>query len=234
MTQPNPKTNPPSPLPNVLVVEDDPRLSELLVDHLNQNGFATFAATDASKARRVAAKTHLDVAILDLMLPGEDGISLAEFLHKRYNLPLIMLTAVSEMGKRYQAFKIGVDDYITKPFEPQELVYRLRAILRRSGKVKKGRLAIGGFVYDLANSTLTLKGTEVSLTTAQRELLSHLAGNHGKLQSRLSLAKALGTDGASRNVDVHIKRLRDKLAGTSCLKTVHGKGYILEAEPINP
>lgn len=216
-------------LPQVLIVDDDARLRELLVSYLEQNGFRTVDAADAVAARRSAAETALDIAIIDMMMPGEDGISLASFLHKRYNLPLIMLTAVETLPERYQAFEGGVDDYLTKPFEPKELLYRLRAILRRSGKKTKGKLRFGDYVYRLGEGQLRKDDKPLTLTTAERSLLAALASGFGKLQSRLHLAQALGRQVAPRSIDVHIKRLRDKLENTPHLRTVRSKGYILDA-----
>ena len=215
--------------PHILIVDDDHRLRQLLTSYLRQKGFHTTDAKDAVEARRLAAKVALDLAIVDLMMPGEYGTSLVTFLHKRYNLPTIMLTAVEKSKERFDAFEGGVDDYLTKPFEPQELLYRIKAILRRSGKRTRGKLRFGDYVYNLGIGRLLKSERPLPLTTAEHSLLAALASGYGKMQSRLHLSRALGRKIAPRSIDVHIKRLRDKLDNTPYLRTVRSRGYILDA-----
>ncbi len=212
--------------PHILIVDDDRRLRQLLVSYLRQNGFRPTAVKDAAQARRTIAKTAVDLAIVDLMMAGEDGISLAGFLHERHNLPMIMLTAVDEVKERFNAFEGGVDDYLTKPFDPQELLYRIKAVLRRSGKKSEGVLKFGDFAYHVAKGRLFKNGRPFALTTAENSLLATLAD--GKPQSRLHLASALGRQMEPRSIDVHIKRLRDKLGGAPYLRTVRNRGYLLD------
>jgi two-component system, OmpR family, phosphate regulon response regulator OmpR len=217
---------------HILVVDDDQRIREKLAQYLLQNGFRVSTAGDAATARATMAGLVFDMVILDVMMPGENGIELARDLKSTSNVPICMLTARAEPEERIQGLEVGVDDYIAKPFEPRELLLRLRNILKRrqgpSGP--RDEIAMGEFVFHVGRGELKRGEESIKLTERERDLLRHFALRPGTPVARHELAADEST-GTERAIDVQINRLRRKIesdpANPVYLQTVRGKGYIL-------
>ncbi|EDP64790.1 DNA-binding response regulator PetR [alpha proteobacterium BAL199] len=228
-------------LPHILVVDDDHRLRELLRRFLSDNGFRVSAAGDAAEARARMAGVAYDLMVLDVMMPGESGIELTRDLRRRERIPILMLTAMGEAEHRIAGLESGVDDYLAKPFEPRELLLRIRTILRRVGEPSVAQAAaadtevrFGPFRFDLGQSILWRGDTPVRLTEAEAALLRAFALAPGVTFSREDLVDGSAVNGGIRTVDVQITRLRRKIEPDSkfprFLQTVRGKGYVLRLE----
>jgi two-component system phosphate regulon response regulator OmpR len=204
-------------LPHVLVVDDDARLRDLLRRYLSGNGFLVTAAADAAEARANLKSFAFDVMVLDRMMPGEDGLSLARILRRERPVPILMLTAMSEIEDRIAGLEAGVDDYLTKPFEPRELLLRLTAILRRAAASPPesdplpAEIRFGESVFDLKRRELFRDGQPVRLTEAETVLLAVLAARRGEAVDRDELVRLTGTSGGGRAMDVQVTRLRRKI-----------------------
>ena len=218
--------------PHLLVVDDDERIRELLGSYLRQNGFRVTQAENGAAARAQLEGLAFDCIILDVMMPGESGFEIAEWLRKESDVPILMLTARSEPEHRVKGLELGVDDYMPKPFEPRELLLRLQNILRRrsSPQAKAGEVRFGPFSFDLRRNELRRGDEPIRLTDKEREVLREFALSGGEPVSREDLAK-LGEYENERAVDVQINRLRQKIetdpANPAYLHTVRGKGYVL-------
>ena len=225
---------------DVLVVEDEPDIRDLIVHHLERDGFRCRTAANGGEALAAVRAAAPDLVILDVMLPGMDGLEVCRRLRAdatAATLPIIMLTAKSDEVDRVVGLELGADDYVAKPFSPKELVARVRAVLRRARPVEGGRpLAAGGIVLDAARHRVTAAGTPVALTPKEFDLLHALMESAGRVLSREHLlnrvwgyARADAIE--SRTVDVHVRRLRAKLgdAGTriSTIKTI---GYRFDGD----
>nr|WP_281287793.1 response regulator transcription factor [Phreatobacter stygius] len=231
---------PPGRPASVLLVEDDAEISRMLIDVLHASGFRAAAAASAIEMDRSFAADEIDLVVLDVMLPGEDGLSICKRLRGASGIPIIMLTALKEDMDRIAGFEIGADDYVTKPFNPQELVARIRALLRRSyadrhGPARAARaLGFAGWRIDcVARQLADPTGVKVSLTSAEFDLLLAFCRNPGRVLSRERLLELTygGLAGPiERSVDVHVSRLRRKIeqsAGDPALiKTVRLGGYV--------
>ena len=221
--------------PHILIVDDDQRIRDLLARFLHENGFRVTTAENSAVARANMRGLAFDLLILDVMMPGETGLELAQALRKNHDIPILMLTARAEPDQRIQGLEIGVDDYLAKPFEPRELLLRLRNILSRHKRTlsPQDTVRIGEFEFHIGRGELKLQGETIRLTERERDLLRQFAERPGTPISRLELAKQ-GTDGSERAVDVQINRLRRKIEADPgnpvYLQTVRGKGYILHAE----
>jgi two-component system phosphate regulon response regulator OmpR len=217
---------------HILVVDDDQRIRDLLAQYLFQNGFRVTTAPDTATARATMTGLVFDVVILDVMMPGENGLSLARDLKSTSNVPICMLTARAEPEERIEGLEVGVDDYIAKPFEPRELLLRLQNILKRRQKPSGPRdeVTMGDFVFHLERGELRRGEESIKLTERERELLRHFAQRPGMPVARHELA-ADDSNGTERAIDVQINRLRRKIesdpANPVYLQTVRGKGYIL-------
>jgi two-component system phosphate regulon response regulator OmpR len=217
---------------HILVVDDDQRIRDALARYLFENGFRVTTAADAATARATMAGLVFDVIILDVMMPGENGIELARDLKSTSNIPICMVTARAETEDRIQGLEIGVDDYIAKPFEPRELLLRLQNILRRrqgpSGP--RDEVTMGDYVFHVARGELKRGEESIKLTERERDLLRLFAQRPGMPVARHELA-ADDSTGTERAVDVQINRLRRKIESDPAhpvyLQTVRGKGYIL-------
>lgn len=217
---------------HVLVVDDDARLRVLLRRYLGDNGFLVATAADAADARAKLDALIFDVMVLDAMMPGESGVAFARALRGASDLPILMLTAMDTPDARVAGLESGVDDYLCKPFEPRELMLRLRAILRRSGAAPRG-VRFGDHVFDAARGTLARAGAPVPLSAAEAALLRALAARRrGEPAPRDALSRAAGI--AERSIDVAVNRLRRKIEPDPrqprYLATVRGVGYVLRAE----
>ncbi|GAB4262996.1 MAG: response regulator [Pararhodobacter sp.] len=230
---------------HLLIVDDDERIRELLKRYLIKQGFMVTAARDAAQARRLLNGLAFDLIVLDVMMPGEDGVSLTRWLRAERTTPVILLTARGEAQDRIAGFEAGADDYIPKPFEPRELVLRINAILRRaprtdSAPMGRQTLILGKMRYDVENGELRDGTDPVRLTHTEAALLRILAARQGQVVSREALVDQLGRDrGGSgetaqeRAIDVQITRLRRKIESDPrrprFLQTVRGEGYMLTA-----
>ena len=219
--------------PHILVVDDDSRLCGLLDRYLGENGFRVTTANDAAEARARMRGIEFDLLVLDVMMPGEDGLSLTQSLRASSQLPILLLTAMAEPEERIRGLERGADDYLTKPFEPRELVLRILSILRRVGPAEDS-VRFGDCVYDAARRRLTRDDAVVQLTTIETTLLSVLARSPGATLSREELVRRCAIDGTDRTVDVQVTRLRRKIEpnprAPRYLQTVRGEGYVLHPD----
>lgn len=226
--------------PHILITDDDDRIRKLLVRFLGQNGYWVTSAADAAQARELLRLFRFDLAILDIMMPGESGLDLARYIRTTLDrLPVMLLTAMGETADRITGLEAGADDYLPKPFEPKELLLRINAILRRAGQnasvqaVQKGAmLQLGAWTFDATRRCLVdAGGTSVALTASEFSLIQALAERPGVPIRREALAHALGLSGSDRTIDVQVTRLRRKLGDDpklpEIIQTVRGKGYLL-------
>ena len=222
---------------NILVVEDDADISSLLRFSLENTGFSVFESPSAEAAMQILTEQQTDLVIIDWMLPGMDGLSLTRTLRNRADtekIPIIMLTARSEEADAIQGFDSGVDDYITKPFSPRELIARVNALLRRSTDGARSLIESNGMSLNTHNHSLQINGENLYLKPREYGLLQYLMKNPNRILSRNQLLD--GAWGRSvyveeRTVDVYIVRLRKKLepSGKSAvIKTIHGVGYVYD------
>ncbi len=221
---------------HLLVVDDDDRIRDLLKEYLTRAGFRVTAAAGGAPARRLLATLDFDLAVFDVMMPGEDGLSLTRWLREQRGAagrtPVLMLTAKSEAGDRIEGLKLGADDYLGKPFEPEELLLRIEAILRRAADkpANGGPLSLGRCVFDADRGELTSAGETIRLTEAEVTLLRQLARTPHEAVDRLELARG-SVDPSGRAVDVQVTRLRRKIEDDPktprYLQTVRGVGYRL-------
>ncbi|MDX2287879.1 MAG: response regulator transcription factor [Hyphomicrobiaceae bacterium] len=222
----------PDDAPHVLIVDDDQRIRDLLARYLFDHGFRVTPAGDTLAAKAAMRGLSFDVVLLDWMMPGQSGIEFAREIKAELNLPVCMLTARSDPEQRIEGLEAGVDDYIAKPFEPRELLLRLRNILRR-GKAPSGsgeEVRMGGYAFHIARGELKKDDETIKLTERERELLRLFATRPGVPIPRHELSGDDAT-GSERAIDVQINRLRRKIESDPTnpvyLQTVRGKGYIL-------
>ncbi|MBI4761389.1 MAG: response regulator transcription factor [Chloroflexota bacterium] len=216
----------------ILVVDDEPKVARLARDYLEKNGFRVLTAGDGQSALTLARRDKPDLIILDLMLPHIDGREVCRILRRESDVPIIMLTALSEEIDQVTGLEIGADDYITKPFSVRALVARVRALLRRTrGEVKAPSvIRLGGLEINAEKHTVTYNGAPLKLTPNEFKLLHLLASRAGQIFTREQLLEDLHGTASSldRSVDSHIKNLRKKLeaaSGESLIETVYGVGY---------
>jgi two-component system, OmpR family, phosphate regulon response regulator OmpR len=222
--------------PHLLVVDDDARLCELLRRYLTESGFRVTTAGNAAEARANLANLAFDLVVLDVMMPGESGLDLTRALRAEGAVPVLLLTAMAEPEDRVNGLEHGAEDYLSKPFEPRELVLRIRNILQRrpSADTAGREVRFGGCRFDLVRGELLRGGDVVHLTTAEAGLLSALAQNAGQPVSREELSQSAQFSGNVRNVDVQMTRLRRKIERDPrfprYLQTVRGTGYVLKPD----
>ncbi len=221
-------------MPTVLVVDDEPIVREVVVKYLQRDGFRTLEAADGVRARELLTETTPSLVVLDLMLPGIDGLELCRWIRSRSQLPVIMLTARGEEADRIVGLELGADDYVTKPFSPRELATRVRAVLRRAGppETRPQRLELGDLTIDASTREVTKAGQPLKLTLKEFDLLWLLAGHPRKVFSRDQLMNSVwGYEAAldTGTVTVHVRRLREKIEDDPShprhLETVWGVGY---------
>jgi two-component system phosphate regulon response regulator OmpR len=221
--------------PHILVVDDDTRLRQLLQRYLSDQGFRVTAARDAAEARANLRALAFDLLVLDIMMPGESGLELLQALRREQAVPVLLLTAMDDVDDRIQGFESGADDYLTKPFEPRELVLRIQAVLRRAAQAapERGprRVHFGAFSFDLDRVELRRGEAFVRLPTAELQLLKALADRAGEPVSREELSGVSAEVGNARTIDVQVTRLRRKIEADPkfprYLQTVRGVGYAL-------
>ncbi|HVP69117.1 MAG TPA: response regulator transcription factor [Anaeromyxobacteraceae bacterium] len=231
---------PSEPLVTALLVEDDVRLAALTAEYLEGHGVVVTRVADGARGLEEAARHRHDVVLLDLMLPGKDGLEVCRELRSRSDVPIIILTARGEEADRVMGLELGADDYLPKPFSPRELLARIRAVVRRA----RGRagppvqvVQVGDLLVDPAARKASLAGRELELTGYEFSLLYALASRAGRVLSREQLIELAGgnpEEAFDRSVDVHVSRLRSKLGDDPkhprLLKTVRGAGYLLAGE----
>ncbi len=222
----------------ILIIEDEERIVELVRAYLEQAGYQVLAAYDGPSGLELFRRAEPALVILDLMLPGMDGLDLARQIRRESDVPLIMLTARTEEADRVTGLELGADDYITKPFSLRELVARVRAVLRRAEGVERPRrLVRGDLVIDLEARQVERDGVPIELTPTEFDLLVALARHPGRVFTRLQLLQELdryASAGFARTIDSHIKNLRKKIepdpANPQYILTVHGIGYRFRRE----
>ncbi len=224
-------------MPKILVVDDEASIVNLLTSYLKAEGYEVYTAADGPAGLKAARAFQPDVVILDIMLPGLDGLEVLSRLRRESDVYVILLTARTEEMDKIVGLSVGADDYVTKPFSPRELMARLKAALRRlqsAPQVDKSlaKMAFKNVIVDPASRLVTVKDTPVELTAIEFDLLAALAENHGRVLSREQLLeKVWGYDfyGDTRVVDVHMGHIRQKL-GVEVIATVRGVGYRFEDE----
>lgn len=229
--------------PHILVVDDDTRLRGLLRKFLMDQGLRVTVAANAQEARRSLEALDFDLIVLDRMMPGEDGVSLTRSLRGVRDIPILMLTAMAETEARIAGLEAGVDDYLSKPFDPRELILRIRTILKRAGGLPGTAqpttaadqpIRLGEFEFRVDREILTGAAGPVHLTTAEASLLRVLAENAGQVLSRDDLSRLCEINGAERTIDVQVTRLRRKIEPDPrlprYLQTVRGRGYVLRPD----
>ncbi|MCW9032988.1 MAG: response regulator [Rhodospirillales bacterium] len=223
-------------LPHILAVDDDKRLRELLHKFLSENGFLVTSAADAAEARAKLESICFDLIVLDLMMPGESGLEFAQSLRETNDIPILMLTAMSEPDDRISGLEKGADDYLAKPFEPRELLLRINNILKRLPQVPSGTdiLSLGEVSFDLKREELKRGDEVIHLTETESALLKILAKSPDRILSRDILCKESGTESEGRSVDVQVTRLRRKIETDPrqprYLQTIRGQGYRLRPD----
>ncbi|MBV9735909.1 MAG: response regulator [Acidisphaera sp.] len=239
------------PMPHILVIDDDREIRDLLARFLEKHRLRVTAARDGREARRAWANGHFHLVVLDLMLPGEGGLDLARWMRSQSDVPIVMLTAMGEETDRIIGLELGADDYVAKPFNPRELLARIRAVLRRAGDPQDGRgpgggsgrepglrtLRFSGWTLEPARRRLlNPEGVEVALTGGEYDLLTALADRANRVLTRdmlLDLLRGRQAGPFDRAIDVAISRLRRKLEDdgrhAQLIKTVRGGGYVLAA-----
>src|SRR6516165_3325289 len=222
--------------PHLLVVDDDARLRELLRRYLSDSGFRVTAVANAGEARSNLASFAFDLVVLDVMMPGESGLELTRALRTGGRVPILLLSAMAEPEDRVNGLEQGADDYLAKPFEPRELVLRIRNILQRrpAADMDQCEIRFGGCRFDTVRAELFRGDELVHLTAAETGLLSALAQRAGQAISREELSLSSQFSGNVRNVDVQMTRLRRKIERDPrfprYLQTVRGTGYVLKPD----
>jgi two-component system phosphate regulon response regulator OmpR len=232
--------------PHILVVDDDRRIRDLTARYLSVQGFNVVTANDAADARDKMKSLAFDLLVLDIMMPGENGLELTANLRTESDVPILLLTARTEAEDRIAGLQTGADDYLTKPFEPKELVLRIQSILKRARPVERAApqrrvIKFGEFLFELDRRRLFRGEEPVYLTEAETDLLTELATNAGEVVSRDALSSSAGDPDestaespGSRQVDVQVTRLRRKIENDPrfprYLQTVRGRGYLLQPD----
>ena len=223
----------------IMIVDDDENICDIIKLYMEKEGYETHVSHDGAKAVEMFKQVSPDLMVLDIMLPGKSGIDVCREVRKVSKLPIIMLSAKSEIFDKVLGLELGADDYMVKPFDPRELIARVKAILRRSvaGETETAdEVSFPNLVVNKTNYTVTVDGEEVQMPPKELELLFYLASNPNKVFTRDQLLESIwGYDffGDSRTVDVHIKRLREKVEKneqTWAIKTVWGIGYKFEVK----
>ncbi len=224
---------------HILVVDDDTRLRDLLRRFLAEHGFRISTAANAAEARRRLETLIFDLIVLDVMMPGESGLELTESLRRSSTVPILLLTARGESENRIDGLERGADDYLAKPFEPRELVARIRSILRRvpgplPAQTPPIEISLGACRYDLQREELVSPTGPIRLTSAETRLLQVLASSPGQMISREELTQRSQFNGNVRAIDVQVTRLRRKIEPDPrqprYLQTVRGRGYVLRPD----
>ncbi|PYI52174.1 response regulator transcription factor [Paenibacillus flagellatus] len=219
---------------HLLVADDDPHVRELLRFLFEKEGYVVYEAEDGEQATRILESETVHLAIVDVMMPAKDGWELCEDIRRDYDIPVMLLTAKAELRDKEKGYSSGTDDYVVKPFEPKELLFRAKALLRRYRMVSADVIRLNGTIIDRTGYEVRIGGKTHVIPLKEFELLAQLASQPGRIFTREQLLQLLwGNDyeGGSRTVDVHIKRLRERFADETddfVITTVRGLGYKLE------
>ncbi len=222
----------------ILLVDDDERLRELLKDYLHEKKFQVFTSQDFTEAKEILDFFLFDLIILDRMMPSGDGMDLIKHIKKASKTPVIMLTAMGEDNQKIEGLKTGTDDYLSKPFEPEELYLRIQNLLKLYENINQEELLInfGNYIYDTKANSLKFNNEDVYLTEGENSLLLKLINNRNDTLSREELAEKEFDESELRKVDVGITRLRQKIEKVpkqpQHIKTIRGKGYMLICKEI--
>ncbi|MGG3451221.1 response regulator transcription factor [Domibacillus aminovorans] len=219
---------------HILVADDDVHIRELVRRSLQEEGYVVFEADDGAKASLLLEQKTIHLAIVDVMMPNKNGYELCEEIRRHYDVPVILLTAKDQLEDKEKGYAVGTDDYLTKPFAPKELLFRIKALLRRYQKVNEEKIIMNGTTIDRRSYEVECGGQLMMLPMKEFELLAQLASFPGRIFTREELIHLIwGIDfsGDDRTVDVHIKRLRERFSGRTddfLIKTVRGIGYKME------
>ena len=219
----------------IMVVDDEMHIRELVRFYLDKAGFDTIEAANAEEALDIVENQYIDLAVVDIMMPGMDGFELVEQMRQYREFPVIMLTAKSQSKDKLRGFSLGIDDYVTKPFEPDELMARVKTILKRYSINSSNVVKIGDVIFDGDKYEVRYQEQVIHLPLKQFELAFELAKNPNQIFTREQLIEkiwGMDYDGFDRTVDVHIKRIRENLGHLPGFKivTVRGLGYKIEVE----
>ena len=219
---------------HILIVDDDDRIRNLLKDYLTDNFYIVSTAEDAKEAKEKLNFIKFDVIILDVMMPGQDGYDLTKDIKKKLNVPIILLTAKGEVENRIKGLEIGAEDYIGKPFEPKELLLRIRNVIKNRNRIdQNSKHNVGQAKIDLNKMIISLKSKVKKINNSEKKVLLEMLSNPGKTYSREEIGKISGIN-QERSIDVMITRLRQKLEvnpkNPKFLQTIRGAGYVLWIE----
>ena len=219
---------------HILVVDDDDRIRSLLKDYLSDNNYIVSTAENAEQAKKKIEYIKFDILILDVMMPGQDGYDLTKYVKKKTNIPIILLTAKGEVENRIKGLEIGADDYIGKPFEPKELLLRIKNILDKNNKIDvTSKHTIGRAKVDLNKMIINLNEKNKKINNSEKKVLIEMLSNPGKTFSREEIGRIAGIT-QERSIDVMITRLRQKVESNpknpKYLQTIRGSGYVLWIE----
>lgn len=218
----------------ILIVDDDPNIRELLRFYLQKENYSTLEAADGKEAIDIMEEEQVHLALVDIMMPHVDGYELCKEIRKYYDIPVMMITAKGEIVDKEKAYQAGTDDYIVKPFEPKEVIFRIKALLRRFQMINEEMIHVGNITINLQSYEVEANGKTVILPLKEFELLAQLANFPDQIFSREQLIDLVwGNDfiGNDRTVDVHIKRLRERFKSSEhqfSIETVRGVGYKLK------
>ena len=219
---------------HILVVDDDDRIRSLLKDYLTNNQYIVSTAENADQAKKKIEYIKFDVLILDVMMPGQDGYELTKEIKKKIKVPIILLTAKGEVENRIKGLELGADDYIGKPFEPKELLLRIKNIIKNKNRINiNSKYSVGSALIDLNKMIINLKDKSKKINNAEKKILIEMLSNPGKTFSREEIGSISGIS-QERSIDVMITRLRQKLEpqpkNPKYLQTIRGSGYVLWIE----
>ena len=219
---------------HILVVDDDDRIRALLKEYLNENNFIVSTAENSEEAKKKLDYLKFDIIILDVMMPGQSGYELTNEIKKKIKIPIILLTAKGEVENRIKGLELGADDYIGKPFEPKELLLRIRNIIKNTNKLDLGKdYFVGQAKIDLNKMNINLKNNNKKINNSEKKVLIEMLSNPGKTYSREEIGIISGIT-QERSIDVMITRLRQKLEinpkNPKYLQTIRGSGYVLWIE----
>ena len=218
---------------HILIVDDDDRIRDLLKDYLSENNYIVSTAENANQAKERLEYLKFDIIILDVMMPGQSGYELTKEIKKQINVPIILLTAKGEVENRIKGLELGADDYIGKPFEPKELLLRIKNIIKNKKINLKSKYKVGSAEIDLNKMTVSLKNKVKKINNTEKRILTEMLANPGTTYSREEIGKISGIS-QERSIDVMITRLRQKLEDNpknpKFLQTIRGSGYVLWIE----
>ena len=219
---------------HILVVDDDDRIRSLLKEYLNENNFIVSTAENSEEAKKKLGYLKFDIVILDVMMPGQSGYELTEEVKKNIKVPIILLTAKGEVENRIKGLELGADDYIGKPFEPKELLLRIKNIIKNTNKLNLDKnYSVGQAKIDLNKMYINLRNSSKKINNTEKKVLIEMLSNPGKTYSRDEIGKISGIT-QERSIDVMITRLRQKLEinpkNPKYLQTIRGSGYVLWIE----